>query len=154
MLIVLTLALGSRDYNGAGGDVIALALNGTLNARLAFLWKMLFTAITIACGFKGGEIVPTFFIGATLGCLLGPVLGIPAELAAALGLVGLFCGVVNCPIASIFLSVELFGAGALPYFALMCAISYMLSGSYGLYNGSQTIVFSKTRWQSEHDIAL
>jgi len=71
-----------------------------------------------------------------------------------LGLVGLFCGVVNCPIASIFLSVELFGAGALPYFALICAVSYMLSGSYGLYNGSQVIVFSKTKWQSGKEISL
>lgn len=154
ILIALTLLLGTRDYNGAGGDVITLALGGSVNSPLAFLWKLLFTAITIACGYKGGEIVPTFFIGATLGCVLGPILGIPAQLAAALGLVGLFCGVVNCPIASIFLSVELFGAGALPYFALICAVSYMLSGSYGLYNGSQIIVFSKTKWQSGKEISL
>ena len=98
--------------------------------------------------------MPTFFIGATLGCVLGPVLGIPAELSSALGLVGLFCGVVNCPLASIFLSIELFGAGALPYFALMCAVSYMLSGSWGLYNGSQIIIFDKTHWQLVGEIKL
>ena len=69
------------------------------------------------------------------------------ELAAALGLVGLFCGVVNCPIASIFLSIELFGSGALPYFALVCGICYMLSGKFSLYAGSQHILFSKTHWE-------
>ena len=135
--------------NGAGGDIISLALGGTVNSPFAFLWKLIFTGVTIACGYKGGEIVPTFFIGATLGCVLGSLLGMPPELAAALGLVGLFCGVVNCPLASIMLSVELFGAGALPYFALVCGICYMLSGKMGLYNGSQIIVFPKSKWKVE-----
>ena len=103
--------------------------------------------MTIGFGFKGGEIVPTFFIGATFGCVAGPMLGIPAELAAALGLVGMFCGVVNCPLASIFLSIELFGAGAMPYFALVCGITYMLSGRFGLYTGSQIILYPKTKWE-------
>jgi len=153
IIIVLTLLLGTRDYNGAGGDVIAAALNGSLAHPSAFVWKLIFTAVSIGFGFKGGEIVPTFFIGATLGCLLGPLFGIPAELAAALGLVGLFCGVVNCPVASIFLSIELFGAGALPYFALVCGVCYMLSGHYSLYSGSQYILFSKTKWEAEKDHA-
>ena len=148
VIIALTLALGTRDYNGAGGDVIARALGGDA-ATFAFLWKLLFTAVTIGFGFKGGDIVPTFFIGAALGCVLGPVLGLPAELAAALGLVGLFCGAVNCPIASIFLSIELFGAGALPYFALVCGMAYMLSGHFSLYEGAQRIVFSKVKWEDE-----
>ena len=146
LIIALTLLLGTRDYNGAGGDIITLALGGSVNSNWAFLWKMIFTAVTIGFGFKGGEIVPTFFVGATFGCVVGPLLGIPAELAAALGLVGMFCGVVNCPLASILLSIELFGAGALPYFALVCGISYMLSGKYGLYTGSQMILYPKTKW--------
>ena len=155
LIIGLTLALNTRDYNGAGGDIITLALGGTLNSNWAFLWKLLFTAVTIGFGFKGGEIVPTFFIGATFGCLIGPMLGIPAPLAAALGLVGMFCGVVNCPLASIILSIELFGAGAIPYFALVCGIAYMLSGSYGLYTGSQLILFPKTKWQTKNrDLSL
>lgn len=148
LIIGLTLLLGTRDYNGAGGDVIMLALSGTTNSNFAFLWKLLFTAVTIGFGFKGGEIVPTFFIGATFGCVIGPLLGIPAPVAAALGLVGMFCGVVNCPLASIILSIELFGAGALPYFALVCSISYMLSGHFGLYS-NQRILFSKIKWQAE-----
>lgn len=147
LIISLTLALNTRDYNGAGGDIITLALGGTVNSNWAFLWKLIFTAVTIGFGFKGGEIVPTFFIGATFGCVVGPLLGIPAELASALGLVGMFCGVVNCPLASIFLSIELFGAGAMPYFALVCGIAYMLSGRFGLYTGSQMILYPKTKWE-------
>lgn len=147
IIIAMTLALNTRDYNGAGGDIITLALGGTVNSNWAFLWKLIFTAVTIGFGFKGGEIVPTFFIGATFGCVVGPMLGIPAELAAALGLVGMFCGVVNCPLASIFLSIELFGAGAMPYFALVCGITYMLSGRFGLYTGSQIILYPKTKWE-------
>ena len=100
--------------------------------------------MTLGCGFRGGEVVPTFFIGATLGCVLGPLLGIPAGFAAAVGLVALFCGAVNCPVASIVLAVELFGSGGVVYFAVACAISYMLSGYTGLYS-SQKIMYSKLR---------
>lgn len=149
LLIGLTLLVGTRDYNGAGGPVIASALGGSVSSPAAFLWKLLFTAVTISFGFKGGEIVPTFFIGAAFGCAVGPLLGLPPELAAALGLAGVFCGVVNCPIASIFLSIELFGSGAVSYFALVCAIAYMLSGRFSLYTGSQNILFDKTRWEIE-----
>ena len=120
------------------------AIEGGQAAPDAFFWKLLFTAVTIGSGFKGGEVVPTFFIGATLGCVLGGLLGIPAGFAAALGLVCVFCGAVNCPIASMVLSIELFGAGQLVYFALACGIAYMLSGYFGLYS-SQKILYSKLR---------
>ena len=142
LLIGMSL-LTNGDYNGAGMDVIARALAGEANGW-AWLLKILFTAVTIGSGFKGGEVVPTFFIGATLGCVLGGLLGIPAGFAAALGLVCVFCGAVNCPIASIVLSIELFGAGQLVYFALACGIAYMLSGYFGLYS-SQKILYSKLR---------
>lgn len=143
VVVALTLLVGTRAYNGAGTDIIASALGGEC-PNWAFFWKIVFTAVTIGCGFKGGEIVPTFFIGATLGCLVGPVLGMPAGFAAAIALVAVFCGAVNCPIASIILSVEMFGSSELIYFALACGISYMLSGYYGLYS-SQKIIYSKTR---------
>lgn len=143
VIIALTLLVGSHDYNGAGTDVIASAINGE-SPNWAFFWKIVFTAVTIGCGFKGGEIVPTFFIGATLGCVMGPILGIPAGFAAAIALIAVFCGAVNCPIASIILSVEMFGSSELIYFALACGISYMLSGYFGLYS-SQKIMYSKTR---------
>ena len=111
---------------------------------MSFFLKLLFPAFSIGSGFKGGEVVPTFFIGATLGCVAGPLLGIPAGFAAALGLVCVFCGAVNCPLASIILSIELFGAGSLIYFALACGVAYMLSGYFGLYS-SQKILYSKLR---------
>ena len=144
IVVVLTLLVDTGDYNGAGMDVITRAIEGGQAAPDAFFWKLLFTAVTIGSGFKGGEVVPTFFIGATLGCVLGGLLGIPAGFAAALGLVCVFCGAVNCPIASIVLSIELFGAGQLVYFALACGIAYMLSGYFGLYS-SQKILYSKLR---------
>lgn len=144
LLVALTLISGTDAYNGAGTDVIESALGSGSAPDWAFLWKILFTAVTIGCGFKGGEIVPTFFIGATLGCAVAPLLGLSAPFAASLGLVAVFCGAVNCPIASIILSVELFGSENLIYCALACGISYMLSGYYGLYS-SQKIMYSKTR---------
>ncbi|MBE6918677.1 MAG: chloride channel protein [Ruminococcaceae bacterium] len=141
-LIGLTLLLGT-DYNGAGMDVITAALGGQAKG-FAWLWKILFTAITIGCGFKGGEVVPSFFIGATFGCVAGSLLGMPVPLAAAVGLICVFCGAVNCPLASMMLSVELFGADNLIYFAVACAIGYLISGYSGLYK-SQRIVYSKMR---------
>lgn len=143
-IVALTLLVGTGDYNGAGMEVIQRALEAGKAVPTAFFWKLVFTAITIGCGFKGGEVVPTFFIGATLGCVLGPLLGIPAGFAAAIGLVCVFCGAVNCPIASIALSVELFGSTELIYFALACGVAYMLSGYSGLYS-SQKIMYSKLR---------
>ena len=144
VIIALTYICGSTDYNGAGTAVISRAITDGQAEPAAFLLKLVFTAITLGCGFRGGEVVPTFFIGATLGCVLGPILGIPAGFAAAVGLVALFCGAVNCPVASVILSVELFGSGGTVLFAVACAISYMLSGYTGLYS-SQKIMYSKLR---------
>ena len=143
LLVALTLLVGSRDYNGTGMDIIGQALAGHA-AGPAFLLKIVFTALTIGAGFKGGEIIPTFFIGSTLGCALGGLLGLDPGFGAALGLVGVFCGVVNCPLASVLLSIELFGSASLPRFARVCAISYLLSGYYSLYAG-QKIIYSKLR---------
>ena len=104
--------------------------------------KMLFTAVTLSAGFKGGEIVPSFFIGSTFGCVISGLIGLPPSFGAALGLVAVFCGVVNCPMSALLLSVELFGSDAIILFGINCAVSYTLSGYYGLYS-SQKIVYSK-----------
>ena len=141
MLVVLLSLLLGRDYNGAGVGVIQSAFNGQAKPE-AFLLKIIFTALTLAAGFKGGEIVPAFFCGATFGCFYGSLLGLPASFAAAAGLVSVFCGVTNCPLTSILLSYELFGGKGLPLYALCCAVSYMLSGYSGLYH-AQKIVYSK-----------
>ena len=123
----ITLLLGTRDYNGAGMDVIARAIAGEAEYP-AFLWKILLTALTLGAGYKGGEIVPSFFVGATFGCVAAPLLGIPAGFGAALGLAGVFCGASNCVVASLVLAIELFGAQGLWYFAIVCGITYALSG--------------------------
>lgn len=143
LIVALTYIVHTKAYNGAGMDIIADAMNG-ISRPEAFILKIVFTAITIGAGYKGGEIVPTFFIGATFGCVMGGLLGIDSGFGAAIGLVALFCSVVNTPIASIILSIELFGAEGLLLFAIACGVSYMLSGYYGLYS-SQKIVYSKLK---------
>lgn len=141
LVVGLTLLTGTRDYNGAGMSVITAALSGTARPE-AFALKLLFTALTVGVGFKGGEIVPSFFIGATFGCTAGALIGLDPAFAAAVALVATFCGITNCPIASIILAVELFGGGSLVYFALACGICYLVSGSVSLY-GAQRITLSK-----------
>lgn len=142
-IVALTLLFGT-DYNGAGMNIVDNAiLNGTAKPEAAVL-KLLFTVITLECGFKGGEIVPTFFVGATLGCTIAPLIGMDPGLGAALGLVGVFCGATNAPLASMMLSIELFGIQALPYFIMVCSTSFMLSGYFSLYK-SQIIVYDKLK---------
>lgn len=142
-IIVLTLIFG-RDYNGAGTQIIERAIGGEKIFPLAFALKMIFTMVTIGFGYKGGEIIPTFFIGASFGSVIGSLLGLDSGFAASIGLIVLFCSVVNCPIASIIMSVEIFGSDLILYFAVACSIGYALSGYLGLYS-SQKIVYSKTK---------
>ncbi len=141
IIVLLSLLLGTRDYNGAGMNIIEAALRGEARWE-AFVLKILFTSITVAAGFKGGEIVPTFFIGSTFGCVMGALLGLDPAFGAAIGFVTLFCSVVNCPLTSIILAVEVFGGEAILIFALVACVSYMTSGYTGLYH-SQRIVYSK-----------
>lgn len=142
MVTVLTLLVGDHRFNGAGMDMALKAVGGEAD-WYSFLMKMLFTAVTLSAGFKGGEIVPTFCIGATFGCVLGGLLGLDPCMAAALGLVGLFCCATNSPFASIVLSIEMFGSTNLYLFAFVCVICFVLSGNSGLY-ASQIIQFSKS----------
>ena len=141
LIVALTLILGTTDYNGAGMNIITDAIGGNAKPE-AFLLKIIFTAITISALFKGGEIVPAFFVGSTFGCVAGALLGLEASFGAAIGFVALFCGVVNCPLASLLLALEVFGGEAMVYFAIVCAVSYMMSGYFGLYK-SQKFVYSK-----------
>lgn len=142
-IIGLTLLFGT-DYNGAGSGIIDNAILNGIARPEAFILKILFTVITLGCGYKGGEIVPTFFVGATLGCTIAPLIGVDSGFGAALGLVGVFCGATNAPLASIMLSIELFGVGGLPYYAVICSTCFMLSGYYSLYK-SQIIVYDKLK---------
>ena len=141
-VIALTWIFGT-DYNGAGMDVIAAAMQGHARPE-AFALKMLFTVLTMTTGYKGGEIVPAMFIGATAGCVLDDLFGLAPGLGAAVGLLGMFCGSLNCPISAIFLGVEMFGGANIQYYAIAAAISFMLSANFGLYK-EQKIVYSKIR---------
>ncbi len=145
VVVLLTLILRTRDYNGAGMAVIERAVAGSARYE-AFLLKLLFTAVTIGVGYKGGEIVPVLFIGATFGAAYGGFFGLDPSFAAGLGMTAVFCGVTNSPLTSILLAFELFGGKALALFALVISVSYMLSGYYGLYS-EQKILYSKMRPQ-------
>ncbi len=142
VIIVITFCLHTTDYMGAGTNIIAEAIeHGNVN-RLAFLWKLILTVLTMRAGFRGGEIVPSFCIGAALGCELGQWLGLSPSLCAAAGMVAVFCGVTNCPITSILIAFELFGFDGVSYYLIAVSISYAVSGYYSLYK-DQTIVYSK-----------
>ena len=141
VIILLTIILQTDDYMGAGVPVIQRAIQGNVEP-MAFVWKIVFTALTLEAGFKGGEIVPSFFVGATFGCLFGHILGISPSLCAAVGMMSVFCGVTNCPITSMLIAFELFGYHGVPFFLLGISVSYLMSGYYGLYH-DQTIVYSK-----------
>ncbi len=141
IIIALTFILGTRDYLGAGMPTIQAALSGSVRFE-AFILKMIFTAITLAAAFKGGEIVPTFFVGATFGAAIAPFIGLDAAFGAMLAMLAVFCGVTNCPISSMLIGFELFGMGNATYILIVCAVSYMLSGYTGLYN-NQKLLYSK-----------
>ena len=140
--IALALIFG-REYCGAGFNLVEKAVDGE-SAYLGFLLKMIFTAVALGGGFKGGEIVPTLAVGASFGCTFGLLTGFEPSLCAAAGMLATFVGVTNCPIATMFLGFELFGFEAMPYFAVAVAISFTLSGYYGLYSG-QKFTYSKTK---------
>ena len=145
----MTVLVSHQRFNGAGMDMALQAIKGQAD-WYSFLLKLLFTAVTLAAGFKGGEIVPTFCIGATFGCWLGGLLGLDPGMAAALGLIGLFCCATNSPLASMVLSIEMFGATNLHLFAFICVICFGLSGKSGLYS-SQIQQYAKSHTK---DISL
>ena len=139
IVIAATMLLGTQMYSGAGMDVVAQAISGSARPE-AFLIKLLLTAVTLGFGYKGGEIVPSFFVGATFGCVMGGFLNLPPGFAAAIGLAAVFCGVTNCPLSALLMAAELFGVGNLCYFLVAIAVSYQLSGYYGL-SSKQKIMF-------------
>jgi len=144
LVVVLGSIPGNGMYLGSGIGIIENILHhGDAVRPYSFLLKIVFTALTLGAGFKGGEIVPSLTVGAAFGCVIGPLLGLPLELATACGMVGVFCGVTNCPLASLLLAFELFGFAGMPYYLITVAVSYMLSGYFGLYRAQQ-IVYSKT----------
>ena len=149
LIVLLSKLLNTTDYLGAGMNIIEEAVEGKVFFA-AFLLKMVFTSITLGTGYKGGEIVPSLFIGATFGCLFGQIAGIPCSLCAVCGMTALFCSVTNCPIASLLLSFEMFGFDYMPFFLITVCVSYLLSGYGGLYH-AQKHLFSKTEFTNYSD---
>lgn len=144
----INLLLGTTDYMGAGMNVIERSLHGEVRPE-AFLIKMILTALTLGVGYKGGEIVPSFFIGATFGCLMGQILGLSPSMCAAVGMICVFCGVTNSPIASLLIALELFGMEGIYFVLIGIAVSYRLSGYCSLYE-TQRIVISKYQSRYRH----
>ncbi|MCR5294520.1 MAG: chloride channel protein [Lachnospiraceae bacterium] len=142
LVAALACALGTQDYCGLSSQLIHDSFAGNA-APYAFLLKILFTCFTLEAGFKGGEIVPSFVIGASLGCLLSGFLSLPADVCCAAGMCGVFCAITNSPICSLLIALELFGPEGMGYYAVSIAIAYSMSGYYGVF-GAQRIRFSKT----------
>ena len=140
LVIALVYVLGTRDYLGLGveappgGQVsIVAAFHEGGATPLSWLWKTIVTAITLASGFKGGEVTPLFFIGSTLGNVLGVLMHEPVALFAALGFIAVFAGAANTPLACTVMGIELFGAHYAVYFAVACFVAYLFSGHSGIY---------------------
>jgi H+/Cl- antiporter ClcA len=134
----ITLLLGTDIYSGAGYNTIEHAFVSRDIPIYVPLIKIALTALTLGAGFRGGEILPAFYIGSTMGSSLAVVLGLEPSFGAALGFVSVFCGVTNCPLAALILAAELFteivnAESVMLYFGAAIAISYLLSGYVGLY---------------------
>ena len=142
LVIAVTFILRTNEYMGAGAELIEKAVEDGQADTFAFFWKMVLTALTMRAGFRGGEIVPSFCIGATFGCVMGHLMGISPSICAACGMAAVFCGVTNCPITSILIAFEMFGFKGVSFYLIAVSISYAASGYYGLYK-DQTIVYSK-----------
>lgn len=142
-------ALGNFDYLGLGvvnpeehnSIVSAFSVGGV--DTWSWLWKLLFTAVTLSAGFKGGEVTPLFFIGAALGNTIAVLTGAPADLFAGLGFIAVFAAATNTPVACMVMGVELFGGENVLYFAVACFTAYYFSGHSGIY-GAQRIAVPKT----------
>lgn len=142
IVILLVFLVGSRKYLGLSLPLLSEAFDGHVSP-FDFLGKLIFTSITLGAGYQGGEVTPLFVIGSTLGNTLSGILNLSPSFLASLGLVGVFAGATNTPIASFVLGIELFGVEGAPYLFMACAISYIFSGHTGIYS-SQKIGVSKS----------
>lgn len=137
IVVIAVWAIDTTDYIGLGIPVIVKSFDTQL-APYAFLLKIAFTILTLAAGFKGGEVTPLFFIGAVLGNTLSLVIPLPMSLLAGIGFVAVFAGATNTPIACSVMAIELFGGGCGVYAATACIVSYLVSGHTGIY-GKQVV---------------
>ncbi|BAU52760.1 voltage-gated chloride channel family protein [Mucilaginibacter gotjawali] len=146
-IIGLTLLIGKHDYLSLGVDAEhpgAVTIPSAFSAGGAdtwsWLWKTVYTTVTLGTGFKGGEVTPLFYIGATLGNTLAGLLNAPVGLFAALGFIAVFAGATNTPLACTFMGVELFGGEYALLFAVACFTAYFFSGHSGIYSSQRIAV--------------
>jgi H+/Cl- antiporter ClcA len=132
-IVAMWRLVGSSDYLGLGIPTILRAFGDPHLPVYSFAAKIAFTAVTLGCGFLGGEVTPLFFIGATLGNVLARLLGVPIDLGAAVGLAAVFGAAANTPLALSIMMVELVGGAVLPYVVVVTVIAYLLSGHRGIY---------------------
>jgi H+/Cl- antiporter ClcA len=144
LVVGISFLLGTTDYLGLGvtspnkdGISIVSAFHADGTNYFSWFWKLLLTAITLSTGFKGGEVTPLFFIGATLGNTLAILSGSPIDLFAGLGFIAVFAGATNTPIACILMGVELFGGEHVLYYAVACFMAYYFSGHTGIYHAQR-----------------
>jgi H+/Cl- antiporter ClcA len=160
LVVGISYLIGSFDYLGLGvtasskeGMSIVNAFSSEHISYFAWFWKLLLTAITLGIGFKGGEVTPLFFIGATLGNTLAELSGSPIDLFSGLGFIAVFAGATNTPLASTIMGIELFGTENTVYFAIACFTAYYFSGNSGIYQ-SQRLAVSKLHKESETEETL
>ena len=133
ILVIAIYFIGTTKYIGLGIPIIVESFS-TPNQWYDFLLKILFTGFTLGAGFKGGEVTPLFFVGATLGSVLSLVIPLPIALLAGLGFVAVFSGATHTPITCTVMGMELFGIESGLYIAIACVLAYYASGSVGIYN--------------------
>lgn len=136
IIAMAVLITGTTRYIGLGIPVIVESFEQQL-PLYDFALKMIFTIVTLSAGFKGGEVTPLFFIGATLGSALSLLIPLPFSLLAGMGFVAVFAGATNTPLACILMGIELFGADCGVYIAIACIVSYLLSGHSSIYTGQR-----------------
>lgn len=161
IVIGLVYLVGTHDYLGLGvhgrtpeSVTLLSAFKEGGATSWSWWWKLLFTAVTLAAGFKGGEVTPLFFIGAALGNTLAGLLGAPVDLFAGLGFIAVFAGATNTPLACTVMGIELFGSHYALYFAVACFVAYYFSGHSGIYMAQRLGIAKKGQASLPPDLTL
>lgn len=159
LVLTISYLLGTSDYLGLGvktqngiGVSIVSAFNEDGAEAFSWFWKLLLTSITLSMGFKGGEVTPLFFIGATLGNTLAVLLGCPIDLLAGLGFIAVFAAATNTPLSSTILGVELFGGEYILYYAISCVVAYYFSGNKGIYHAQRVEVSKSLKMNNRRNV--
>ncbi|MDN3693944.1 voltage-gated chloride channel family protein [Chryseobacterium tructae] len=153
IIALAVLLMGTTRYIGLGVPVILESFEKQL-PFYDFAIKMIFTIVTLSAGFKGGEVTPLFFIGATLGSALSLFIPLPFGLLAGMGFVAVFAGATNTPLACMLMGIELFGAECGIYIAIACVVSYLLSGHNSIYTKQKIGEAKNRRYESQQDRSI